>query len=77
MLAAKASLSIRVDALGDDNNTDVGVAHLATLERRLKQLEEGGNRKFNSTPKLNGNKFDKYTNKRYIIDYLFIKFNLN
>ena len=65
MLAAKASLAIRVDALGDENNTDVGVAHLATLECRLKTLEEGGNRKFNNTPKSNGTKFDKYTNKRF------------
>ena len=41
MLAAKAALAIRVDALGEDTNADMGIEHRATLERRLHDLEEG------------------------------------
>ena len=39
MLAAKASLAIRVDALGDDVGTEMGIEHRATLEKRLRILE--------------------------------------
>lgn len=39
MLAAKASLAIRVDALGDDVGTEMGIEHRAKLEKRLRQLE--------------------------------------
>ena len=39
MLAAKASLAVRVDALGEDNNTELGIEHRAKLERRLRALE--------------------------------------
>ena len=42
MLAAKAALAIRVDALGEDSNTEMGVEHRAKLEARLRSLEEGG-----------------------------------
>ena len=41
MLAAKTSLAARVDALGEESNTDVGVDGRAKLEMRLKSLEEG------------------------------------
>lgn len=41
MLAAKAALSIRVDALGEDMNADLGIEHRAKLERRARDLEEG------------------------------------
>ena len=41
MLAGKASLGIRVDALGEDVNAELGIEHKATLEARLKSLEEG------------------------------------
>ena len=40
MLAAKTSLAIRVDALGEETNADLGLGHRATLERRMKMLEE-------------------------------------
>jgi RNA processing factor Prp31 len=41
MLAAKASLAIRVDALGEESNTEMGINYRATLEARLRQIEEG------------------------------------
>ena len=41
MLAAKAALAIRVDALGEDVNSDLGLEHRAKLESRMKMLEEG------------------------------------
>ena len=41
MLAAKASLGIRVDALGEDVSAELGIEHRGQLEARLKALEEG------------------------------------
>jgi len=41
MLAAKAALAIRVDALGEDNNTEIGINNRAKIESRLRSLEEG------------------------------------
>jgi len=41
MLAAKTSLAIRVDALGEDTNAEMGLEHRARLERRIRELEEG------------------------------------
>ena len=41
MLAAKASLAIRVDALGEESNNELGIEHRAKLESRLRMLEEG------------------------------------
>ena len=41
MVAAKAALATRVDALGEDGNAELGVEHRAKLEMRIKQLEEG------------------------------------
>lgn len=42
MLAAKAALAIRYDALGEDTNSDMGAENRAKLEARLRQLEEKG-----------------------------------
>lgn len=42
MLAAKTSLAIRYDALGEDTNAEMGVENRAKLEARLRQLEEKG-----------------------------------
>lgn len=42
MLAAKAALAIRYDALGEDTNAEMGVENRAKLEARLRQLEEKG-----------------------------------
>ena len=41
MLAAKASLAIRVDALGEDTGSEMGIEHRAKLEARLRQMEDG------------------------------------
>ena len=41
MLAAKTALAIRVDALGEDTNADMGIENRAKLEKRLHALEEG------------------------------------
>ena len=40
MLAAKASLAARVDALGEDGDTSMGIETRAAVELRLKALEE-------------------------------------
>ena len=40
MLAAKTALAARVDALGEDSGTAMGIENRAKLEMRLKSLEE-------------------------------------
>merc|ERR1719273_1911612 len=58
MLAAKASLACRVDALGEETNTDLGIEHRAKVESRIRQL--GGEiTKISATAKQSA-KFDKY-----------------
>lgn len=42
MLAAKAALAIRYDALAEDTNAEMGAENRAKLEARLRQLEERG-----------------------------------
>ena len=41
MLAAKAALVVRVDALGEESNTDLGIEFKAKLELRLREMESG------------------------------------
>ena len=41
MLAAKAALAIRVDALGEESNNSLGIEQRANLEKRLNQIEQG------------------------------------
>ena len=41
MLACKASLAIRVDALGEGVGSEMGIDHRAKLEARLRNMEEG------------------------------------
>ncbi len=41
MLAAKASLAARVDALGEDSNVELGMETRAKVEARVRALEEG------------------------------------
>ncbi|XP_053170359.1 nucleolar protein 58 [Scomber japonicus] len=62
MLAAKAALAIRYDALGEDTNAEMGVENRAKLEARLRQLEEKGIRKISGTGKAMA-KADKYQHK--------------
>ncbi|XP_054015369.1 nucleolar protein 58 [Hylaeus anthracinus] len=68
MLAAKASLATRVDALGEDGNFDLGAEHRAKLEARLRILEEGNFRRISGTGKAKA-KFEKYQVKSEFIQY--------
>lgn len=68
MLAAKAALACRVDALGDDVNSDLGTEHRAKLESRLRVLEQGGITRISGTGRQSG-KFDVYQNKSEVRQY--------
>lgn len=68
MLAAKAALACRVDALGDDVKSDLGAEHRAKLESRLRLLEQGGMMRISGTGKQKA-KFDVYTNKSEVRQY--------
>ena len=68
MLAAKAALACRVDALGDDVNSDLGTEHRAKLESRLRVLEQGGITRISGTGRQNA-KFDVYQNKSEVRQY--------
>lgn len=63
MLAAKAALATRVDALGEDGSFDLGTEHKVKLEARLRMLEEGNIRRISGTGKAKA-KFEKYHGKR-------------
>lgn len=51
MLAAKASLAIRYDALGEDGAQDIGLQGRAKIESRLREVEQGQLRKISGTGK--------------------------
>jgi len=68
MLAAKASLAIRYDALGEDTNAEMGIENRAKLEARLRQLEEKGIRRISGTGKAMA-KADKYQHKSEVKMY--------
>merc|ERR1711915_776590 len=68
MLAAKAALATRVDALGEETNTDLGIEHRAKVESRIRMLEGGAVTKISGTAK-QGAKFDKYDNKSEVLEY--------
>jgi nucleolar protein 58 len=68
MLAAKAALAARVDALGEDSTVALGTEHRAYLEQRLKFLEEGGQRRI-SAGQRKSFKPEKYENKSEIRQY--------
>ncbi|XP_076640330.1 nop5 ribonucleoprotein [Colletes latitarsis] len=68
MLAAKASLATRVDALGEDANFDLGAEHKVKLEARLRILEEGNLRRISGTCKAKA-KFEKYQAKSEYVHY--------
>ncbi|KAK3083373.1 hypothetical protein FSP39_020995 [Pinctada imbricata] len=68
MLAAKSSLAIRVDALGEETNAELGLEHKAKLERRLKHLEEGRSKRISGTGKQQA-KWEKYQNKSEVKTY--------
>jgi hypothetical protein len=64
MLAAKTAISVRVDALGEQNQAEVGIAHRAKLEARIRQLESRTTGKGFATPR-NQTKYVK--NKTYVM----------
>lgn len=68
MLAAKASLAIRYDALGEDTTNEMGIENRAIIEKRLKEIEEGGNRRVSGLGKFKA-KNDKWTNKSEVKMY--------
>ena len=68
MLAAKASLATRVDALGEETTHELGTEHRAKLEARLKYLEESGIRAISGSGKRRA-KVEKYDNKSQIHSY--------
>jgi len=68
MLAAKASLATRVDALGEETNTDLGIEHRAKVESRIRQLEGGEITRISGTKRQSA-KFDKYESKSEVLEY--------
>merc|ERR1712029_416891 len=68
MFAAKASLACRVDAMGEETNTDLGIEHRAKVESRIRQLEGGEITKISATAKQSA-KFDKYESKSEVLEY--------
>ncbi|KAM4626743.1 nucleolar protein 58 isoform 1-T1 [Discoglossus pictus] len=68
MLAAKASLAIRYDALGEDTNAELGIETRAKLEIRLRNLEEKGLKRISGTGKALA-RADKYQHKSEVRTY--------
>lgn len=68
MLAAKAAIATRVDALGEETNTDLGIEHRAKVESRIRQLEGGAVAQISGSAKKSA-KFDKYENTADVVEY--------
>merc|ERR1719445_2361187 len=68
MLAAKASLACRVDALGEETNPDLGIEHRAKVESRIRQLEGGQVAQISGSAKKSA-KFDKYEATGEVLEY--------
>merc|ERR1712228_875389 len=68
MLAAKAAIATRVDALGEETNTDLGIEHRAKVESRIRQLEGGHVAQISGSANKSA-KFDKYENKAEVVEY--------
>ncbi|KAJ8687593.1 hypothetical protein QAD02_023387 [Eretmocerus hayati] len=68
MLAAKASLCTRLDALGEDASFELGAEHKVKLESRLRILEEGNIRRLSGTAKAKA-KFEKFHAKSEVLEY--------
>ncbi|XP_061128028.1 nucleolar protein 58 [Syngnathus typhle] len=62
MLAAKTSLAVRYDALGEDTNAEMSVANRAKVEARLRYLEERGIQRISGTGRVKP-QADKYMHK--------------
>merc|ERR1711997_1086815 len=68
MLAAKAAIATRVDALGEETNTDLGIEHRAKVESRIRQLEGGQISQISGSAKKSA-KFDKFEAKGDVVEY--------
>ncbi|EZA52528.1 hypothetical protein DMN91_006159 [Ooceraea biroi] len=68
MLAAKAALATRFDALAESTNFDLGTQHRAKLEQRLRFLEAENQKKLGGTAKAKA-KFEKYHSKNEYMQY--------
>ncbi|XP_072034843.1 nucleolar protein 58-like [Amphiura filiformis] len=67
-LAAKTALAVRVDALGEDDNLEIGLESRAKLEARVRQLEEGVSFKISGSGKSKA-RAEKYQHKSEIHTY--------
>lgn len=65
MLAAKASLCVRVDALGEDSDDQIGVHSRAMVEERLRQYEQCKARRISGTGKVQA-RAEKYEMSRFV-----------
>ncbi|PVD38307.1 hypothetical protein C0Q70_00919 [Pomacea canaliculata] len=68
MLAAKAALAIRVDALGEGTDCELGEEHKAKLMMRMQQLEDKSARRISGTGKMQA-KWERYENKSQVFTY--------
>jgi len=68
MLAAKAAIATRVDALAEETNTDLGIEHRAKVETRIRQLEGGQVAQISGSAKKSA-KFDKYEAVGEVMEY--------
>merc|ERR1719510_905038 len=68
MLAAKAAIATRVDALGEETNTDLGIEHRAKVESRIRQLEGGQVSQISGSAKKSA-KFDKFEVTGEVLEY--------
>lgn len=59
MLAAKAALACRYDALGEETTTEMGIENRSKLTSRISMLEEGHAHKISGMGK-SLSKFSKY-----------------
>ena len=64
MLAAKASLCVRVDALGEEADRGLGLASRAMVEERVRQCEQEQLRRISGTGKARA-QAEKYQPKRW------------
>jgi len=68
MLAAKSSLACRVDALGEETSTDLGMEHRAKVESRIKQLESGNLTRLSGVKKESA-KLARHDMKAEVVEY--------
>jgi len=68
MLAAKAALACRFDALCEESSSDLGLEHRAKVEARIRMLEGGHQYKISGTGRQSA-KFEKYEGKSEIAEY--------